>query len=66
MPSIGTAKISSAPGDSSLRHAKEHCGVTAIVYPGALPAMPMTTDSKSDSAPACSSVFTRLNFDTLP
>src|SRR5947207_1422460 len=59
MPSIGTAKIKSAPGESVPAVPSRTAVVTAMVQPGALPAMPITTDSKSESAPAFSSVFMR-------
>src|SRR5580704_13923959 len=56
MPSIGTAKIKSAPGDKVPAVPNSTAVVTAIVNPGALPATPITRDSMKESDPAFSSV----------
>ena len=57
MPSIGTAKISSAFGETVPAVASSPAMATAIEKPGAEPATPMMIDSKNDSESAFSSVL---------
>src|SRR5580658_4903578 len=56
MPSIGTAKMRSAPGDNVPAVPRRTAVVTAMVKPGALPATPITSDSMKESEPAFSAV----------
>src|SRR4051794_17840943 len=49
----------SAPAERACATPNSTAVVTAMVYPGALPATPITTDSKNERAPAFSSVFMR-------
>jgi hypothetical protein len=54
MPSIGTAKTSKALIETLPAVASSTAAVVAMENPGALPAIPMMTDSKSDIAPGFS------------